>query len=144
MYKKILLPTDGSECANRAAKHAITLACPSGAEIIALNVTETTSFMEIHQKDLIMQASKILEEEGRKTIAKISKFIEDECPKGIKLTTVIEKGHAADIIVKKIEEENIDIVVMGTAGKHRLHRFLLGSVTEKVIRSAICPVLVVP
>ncbi|MGZ7069610.1 MAG: universal stress protein, partial [Methanobacterium sp.] len=54
-----------------------------------------------------------------------------------------DEGSPADIIVRKIKEENIDLVVMGTSGKHGLDRFLLGSVTENVVRSASCPVLVV-
>ncbi|MFU2191594.1 universal stress protein, partial [Methanobacterium sp. MZD130B] len=53
------------------------------------------------------------------------------------------EGSPADSILKTIENENIDLVVMGTSGKHGLDRFLLGSVTEKVVRSSTCPVLAV-
>ena len=61
----------------------------------------------------------------------------------IKVTLITEEGSPADAILKTIDKEHIDLVVMGTSGKHGLDTFLLGSVTEKVVRSAKCPVLAV-
>ncbi|MDP3624805.1 MAG: universal stress protein, partial [Methanobacteriaceae archaeon] len=49
----------------------------------------------------------------------------------------------SETILETIKEENIDLVIMGNSGKHGLDRFLLGSVAEKVLRSATCPVLIV-
>lgn len=148
MYKKILLPTDGSEYANKAAKHAIWIASLNGAELVVLNVIETSSLVGLPAEDLIVRIREMLKEEGRKSLEEISDIakenkIEDQCHKDVKLTMLTDEGSPADIIVKKIEEENIDLVVMGTSGKHGLDRFLLGSVTENVVRSATCPVLVV-
>ena len=148
MYKKILLPTDGSEHANKAAKHAIWLASLSGAELTVLNVIETSSLVGLPAEDLIVRIKEMLKEEGRKSLEEISAIAarnktEDECHKEVKLNLVTEEGSPADIIVKKIKEENMDLVVMGTSGKHGLDRFLLGSVAENVVRSAPCPVLVV-
>ncbi|MDI6723908.1 MAG: universal stress protein [Methanobacterium sp.] len=59
--------------------------------------------------------------------------------KEIKLTFVTKEGHPADAIIKTVEEQGADPVVMGTSGKHGLNRFLLGSVAENVVRSG--PVL---
>ena len=148
MYNKILLPTDGSEYANKAAKHAIQIASLNGAELVVLNVIETSSLVGLPAEDLIVRIKEMLKEEGRKSLEEISKLaeeseIKDECHKKIELNMITEEGSPADIIVKKIKEENIDLVVMGTSGKHGLDRFLLGSVTENVVRSAPCPVLVV-
>jgi nucleotide-binding universal stress UspA family protein len=148
MYKKILLPTDGSEYANKAAKHAIWIASLNGAELVALNVIETSSLVGLPAEDLIVRIKVMLKEEGRKSLEEISKLAEEsktenECQEEVKLNLITEEGSPADIIVKKIKEENIDLVVMGTSGKHGLDRFLLGSVTENVVRSAPCPVLVV-
>lgn len=148
MYKKILLPTDGSDYANKAAKHAIWLASLNGAELIGLNVIETSSLVGLPAEDLIVRIKEMLKEEGRKALEKISKLSEegekgDECYHKFKLNLITEEGSPADIIIKKIKEENVDLVVMGTSGKHGLDRFLLGSVTENVVRSAPCPVLVV-
>jgi len=148
MYNKILLPTDGSEYANKAAKHAIWIAGLCGAELIALNVIEASSLVGLPAEDLIVRIKEMLKEEGRKSLEEISKLVEeskaeDECLKEIKLSMVTEEGSPSDIIVKKIKKEDIDLVVIGTSGKHGLDRFLLGSVTENVVRSASCPVLVV-
>ena len=65
MYKKILLPTDGSEYANKAAEHAIWIAHASGAEIIALNVIETSSLVGLPAEDLIVRIKEMLKEEGK-------------------------------------------------------------------------------
>jgi nucleotide-binding universal stress UspA family protein len=148
MYKKILLPTDGSDYANKAAEHAIWIASLNGAELVVLNVIETSSLVGLPAEDLIVRIKEMLKEEGRKSLEKISQIYEEskteeECQKDVKLTTATEEGSPSDIILKKIKEENIDLVVMGTSGKHGLDRFLLGSVTENVVRSAPCPVLVV-
>jgi nucleotide-binding universal stress UspA family protein len=148
MYKKILLPTDGSEYANKAAKHAIWLASLSGAELSVLYVIETSSLVGLPAEDLIVRIKEMLKEEGQKSLEQISRLVEegkikDGCHHEIQLNMVTEEGSPADIIVKKVKKENIDLVVMGTSGKHGLDRFLLGSVTEHVVRSSPAPVLVV-
>lgn len=148
MYKKILLPTDGSEYANKAAEQAIWIAKQSGAELMVINVIETSSLVGLPAEDLIVRIREMLKEEGQKSLEKISDMVaaskvEDPCQKDVKLTLDIKEGSPSDVIVKTVKEEGIDLVIMGTSGKHGLDRFLLGSVTENVVRSASCPVLVV-
>ena len=149
MYQKILLPTDGSKYAEKAAKHAIWIAGHSGAELIALNVVDTSSLVGLPAEDLTVRVSEILKEEGQKSLDGISKLIdelkeEQGYEKEVKLTKRSEEGSPADVILKIVEQEgDIDLIVMGTSGKHGLDRFLLGSVTEKVVRSAKVPVLAV-
>ena len=145
MYKKILLPTDGSAYANKAAEHAIWIAHASGAEIIALNVIETSSLVGLPAEDLIVRIKEMLKEEGRIALEHIFEMStkENQEEMDLKVTLKTKEGSPADVILKTIDEENVDLVVMGTSGKHGLDRFLLGSVTEKVVRSAKCPVLAV-
>ncbi|MGB9979124.1 universal stress protein [Methanobacterium sp.] len=148
MYKKILLPTDGSEYANKAAQHAIWIARLNGAELIALNVIETSSLVGLPAEDLIVRIKEMLKEEGRKSLEKISDIlketeIEGECQNEVKLTLSTKEGSPSDVIIDTVKEEGVDLIVMGTSGKHGLDRFLLGSVTENVVRSSQCPVLVV-
>ncbi|HOI39944.1 MAG TPA: universal stress protein [Methanobacterium sp.] len=147
MYQKILLPTDGSKFAEKAAEHAIWIASRSGAEIIVLNVIETSSLVGLPAEDLIVKIKEMLKEEGRRSLERISEMIskseEESKTEDVKITLKTEEGSPADSILKTIENENIDLVVMGTSGKHGLDRFLLGSVTEKVVRSSECPVLAV-
>jgi len=148
MYHKILLPTDGSKYAEKAAKHAIWIAGHSNAELIALNVVDTSSLVGLPAEDLTIRVSEILKEEGHKSLDSISKLIEEleqkeEFKTGVKLIKESKEGPPADVILKTAEDENIDLIVMGTSGKHGLDRFLLGSVTEKVVRSTKIPVLAV-
>lgn len=148
MYKKILLPTDGSKYAEKASKHAIWIAGHSGAEIIAINVVDTSSLVGLPAEDLTVKVTEILKEEGKRSLETISEILEDtkkefDLQKSIKLTMETKEGSPADAILKTMEEEDVDLIVMGTSGKHGLDRFLLGSVTEKVVRSAKCPVLAV-
>lgn len=142
MYSKILLPTDGSKHANKAAEHAIWIARKSGAEIIALTVMETSSLVGLPADDLIVRLKEMLEEEASRSLEAVKKLVE-KSGAGVKITLRTDEGSPADAILRTIEKEEVDLVVMGTSGKHGLDRFLLGSVAEKVVRSAGCPVLVV-
>jgi nucleotide-binding universal stress UspA family protein len=164
MYNKILLPTDGSEHSIKAAEHALWIAGSSGAEIIVLNVLETYSLSRLPvietspmvgtpEEDLLtgedfIKIKEIWEKEAKSSFEKISNLkmkisAENNFKKDFKLSLKIKEDHPAETILKTIESDNIDLLVMGSSGKHALERFLLGSVAEKVIRSAICPVLVV-
>jgi len=148
MYKKILLPTDGSEYAERAGEHAIWLANQSQADIVVLNVIETAYFRALPEDDLIYVLDKGLRGESKKAVEDFEKRLMDRkcegtCRENVQLKTLIKEGHPVDLILETIDEEKIDLVVMGTAGKHGLDRFLLGSVTEKVVRTSKCPVLVI-
>lgn len=148
MYNKILLPTDGSKYAEKAAMHAIWIASKSGAEIIALNVVDTSSLIGLPAEDLTVRVTEILKQEAQKSLENIENLIdefkkEEKVTDDIKLIKQSKDGSPADIIIKTVEEEGIDLIVMGTSGKHGIDRFLLGSVTEKVVRSATCPVLAV-
>ena len=147
MYHKILLPTDGSKFAEKSAEHAIWIASKSGAEIIVLNVIETSSLVGLPAEDLIVKIKEMLKEEGRRSLERISEMVTEEEKEhkieDIQITLKTEEGSPAEAILKTVEKEDVDLVVMGTSGKHGLDRFLLGSVTEKVVRSAKCPVLAV-
>ncbi|MGC9517198.1 MAG: universal stress protein [Methanomicrobiales archaeon] len=148
MYKKILLPTDGSKYADKAAQHAMWIASKSGAEIIVLTVLETSSLAGLPAEDLIVKIKEMLKEEGKRSLEKISNVLSEEeshekSDKDVKITLETKEGAPADEILKIIKEEGVDLVIMGTSGKHGLDRFLLGSVAEKVVRSSECPVMVI-
>ncbi len=147
MYKKILLPTDGSKCAEKAAQHAILLASQNNAELIVLNILETHSLAGVPVEDFTRKVNEIFRQEGINALERISKLYKDlsreKDIRSFKLTLKTEKGHPADMILQTTEKENIDLVVMGASGKHAIERFILGSVAEKVVRHAKCPVLTV-
>ncbi|AUB54710.1 MULTISPECIES: universal stress protein [Methanobacterium] len=147
MYKKILIPTDGSEYSEKAGEYAIWIANQSFSQIMVLNVIDTSYLRSIPQKDLELSLEDQFKAEGNMAVQKFSKKLEEsECNgkcKNILFNTLIKKGKPADEILKTIKEEEIDLVVIGASGKHGLNRLYPGSVTESVVRSASCPVLVV-
>jgi nucleotide-binding universal stress UspA family protein len=147
VYNKILLPTDGSENAKRAGKHAIWIADASGADIIVLNVIEPYYPQISSLPNFSQVIFDELKEEAENAVKSFKQDLESsQCNgmcKNIQLTTQINEGKAFVEIIKSIKDESIDLVVMGASGRHGLDRFILGSVTERVLREDICTVLVV-
>ena len=139
MYKKILVPTDGSEFAKKAQQHALFLAKVSGAEIIAVSVTENNFVNGLPLDDEIHQLNQILNERSEENLREFDKLNEDD----LKITHVIREGAPAKVILEVAKEENVDLIVMGSSGKSGFDRFIMGSVADKVVNSAKCAVLVV-
>lgn len=148
MFKKVLLPTDGSKNSERAGERAIDIAELTGADIVVLYVVETNYFESPRLANYRVDLFDELREEGKKIVEDFRANLEDKKCKGtcqnINLTTEIKEGTPYNIILETIAKENIDLTVIGASGRHGLDRFLLGSVTERVIRESKSPVLVVP
>ncbi|MGL4670456.1 MAG: universal stress protein [Methanobacteriaceae archaeon] len=142
MYKKILLPTDGSKLADKAVERAIFIAKESGAEIIALSVVETNYAIGLPSDDTIFYINEMLKKESNKNLKKFEDIL-NESSSNVKLTLKIEEGSPADVIIETIDKEEIDLVVMGSSGKSGLDKFIMGSVAEKVLKAAKCDVLIV-
>ena len=139
MYKKILVPTDGSDFAKKAQSHALFLAKVSGAEIVALSVSENHFINGISATDEVEQLNQILTERCKQDLEEFEDMNED----GIKISSVIKEGTPAKAILDVASEEDIDLIVIGSSGKSGFDRFILGSVSDKVVNAAKCPVLVV-
>jgi nucleotide-binding universal stress UspA family protein len=139
MYKRILVPTDGSEFAVKAQKHALFLAKVSGAEIIAVSVTENNFVNGLPLDDEVYQLNQILNERSEENLKEFDKLNEDD----IKITHVVREGSPAKVILEVSKEEDVDLIVMGSSGKSGFDRFIMGSVADKVVNSAKCAVLVV-
>ena len=139
MYKKILVPSDGSEFAKKAQKHALFLAKVSGAEIIPVSVTENNFVNGLPLDDEVYQLNQILNERSHENLEEFDKLNEDD----IKMNHVIREGSPARVILDVAAEEQVDLIVMGSSGKSGFDRFIMGSVADKVVNSAKCAVLVV-
>ena len=139
MYKKILVPTDGSDFAKKAQEHALFIADMCGAEIIALSVSENHFVNGISISEEIEQLNEILNESCEKDL----KQFEDMNTYDVKISPVIKEGSPAKSILEVASEENVDLIVIGSSGKSGFDRFILGSVSDKVVNTAKCPVLVV-
>lgn len=133
MYEKILLPTDGSKESEAAVKHAEELAEKFGAEIHILYVVDITQ----GARDPAFQTRlENLKELGNEDVQEL----EDKIEIG-DIKTSVQIGVPYKEINKYVKDEDIDIVTMGSHGHSGLERFLLGSVTEKVLRTCSTPVL---
>ena len=148
MYKKILLPTDGSENSKRAGEQALSLADVTGADIIVLNVIDVNYLQPSYLPSFREDLEKELRKEGERAIEEFEKDLEEKkCQgtcKNVKFISKIEEGKPHEVILETMDKEGVDLVVMGASGKHGFDRVLLGSTTERVVRGTTRPVLVVP
>ena len=139
MYKRILVPTDGSEFAKKAESHALFVAKLTGAEIIALSVSENHFIDGISITEEVEQLNQILRDCCEKDLKEFGDMNKD----GIKISSIIKEGSPANVILDVAIEEDVDLIVIGSSGKSGFDRFILGSVSDKVVNAAKCPVLVV-
>ncbi|MGB7969820.1 MAG: universal stress protein [Methanobacterium sp.] len=147
MEKKILLPTDGSKNAERAGEYAISHADITGDEIIVLHVIDTDYLNSIPQPDIRNDLDKELRADGKRAVETFKNQLEESQCNGkcqnIEFKVLVKEGKPADVILKTIDEENIDQVIIGKSGKHGLERFLLGKTSDKVVKAAKVPVNVI-
>ncbi|THE63884.1 universal stress protein [Salinadaptatus halalkaliphilus] len=136
MFEHILIPTDGSETASNAAETGIELAAEQGATVHGLYVVKPIHGDEGGAED----ALEALEAAGERTLATLAEQAEN---RGLATTTDVTTGTPHREILEYIETNEIDLVVMGTHGRTGIGRYLLGSVTEKVVRLADIPVLTI-
>ncbi|KAB1188475.1 MULTISPECIES: universal stress protein [Haloferax] len=138
MYSEILVPTDGSKAAERAIQHALDIAQTYGARIHALYVVDTSIYTSLDAgADVVIDA---LEREGKVATRHVEEAADAA---GVDVDTEVVTGTAYRSIHKYIEDHDIDLVVMGTHGRTGLSHYLLGSVTERVVRTSTVPVLTV-
>lgn len=138
--KRILIPTDGSDCSLRAAAFGISLAKILGAEIFAIYAVDTIILEELTKSTEEKDIEKELKEKGERYLNYVVKLAEKE---GLKAEAILAKGEPHDQIVHNAKTKRVDLIVMGTYGRRGTKRILIGSVTERVIEYAPCPVLVV-
>ncbi|MFC4359084.1 universal stress protein [Halobium salinum] len=141
MYETILFPTDGVGDATAAVEETIELARTCGATVHVVHVVDLDELGGYFSAgglpaEFVEQAL----EEGEHRVDRVAdRFREADVP----VETVVLKGSPEREIVDYVEESGVDLVVMETRGRRGIRRFLLGSVTEDVVRLADCPVLTV-
>ncbi|ESS03376.1 MAG: universal stress protein UspA related nucleotide-binding protein [uncultured archaeon A07HR67] len=138
MYDDILVPTDGSPASDAAIDHAIDLADRYGARLHALYVVDGSAYSTLEAgSEVVIDA---LESEGEQATERVA---DAAAVAGVETTTTVTSGTAYRAIREYADERAIDMIVMGTHGRKGLDRYLLGSVTERVVRTADVPVLTV-
>lgn len=138
--RNILIATDGSENTQRAISYGIEIAKLSKATVYALYVVN--KFPIISENWTIGKENiyEIVRSEGEKAVSEIKKIGEAS---GVEVREVILDGYPSNEIMDFAENNNIDLIVMGTLGKTGLDKLLIGSVAEKVVRASKVPVMVV-
>jgi nucleotide-binding universal stress UspA family protein len=141
MYKKILVPLDGSKTAEGVLSHAKALAYSEGAEIILLNVASNPAQSFAFEDPAIAGATVEDEEE------KAGKYMDAMCSQirtaGFKVTCMVRQGGAANMILKVAEDLGVDVIAMSTHGRSGAAHWLIGSVAERVVRHSKIPVLMI-
>jgi nucleotide-binding universal stress UspA family protein len=137
-YKEILVPTDGSDYSFKAGEHAVYLAKLAGAKIYILNVVDTDLAFHsgIHYSEELCEMKK----SGNEATGKMKQLCDRS---GVPSEEIIAKGKPADTIVFLGQKLGADCIVIGSLGMSAIERALIGSVSDKVVRHANCPVLVV-
>ncbi len=141
MYKDILIPVDGSDCNEAAIIHGLELAKLHGAKVLFMYALDDISgSMWIGPESVPYGANLLadMEEIGREALAQAAARAKE---KGVESKELLINGHPANLILEKSAE--CDLVVMATHGRRGLDRFLLGSVTDAVLRKCHKPILVI-
>ena len=138
MYKKILLPTDGSGYAEQEVERVTKLIADDG-EIIILSVAGKLTSSAFQSRKKVKKLNQVLKKEADTAVANMEKLFNPS----LNVKTMVRTGFAAEVINEVAEEENVDLIVISSSGKSGLHKFILGSVAEKVLKNADVDVLLV-
>jgi nucleotide-binding universal stress UspA family protein len=137
MYDQILFPTDGSEPAEAALEYALQMASEHEATIHVINVIDTSGDSPPGIQEGVTDA---LEQDGTEIV---NKAVQRATERGNTVVSEVLRGDPHEAIVEYSVQSGIELIVMPTHGRRGLQRFLLGSVTERVINTADVPVLAV-
>lgn len=137
--KKILVPTDFSEHSHKAILYGRELASQFGAELHLLHVFEPVPIAYSEGAVFTPDTEAQLLEEGKKALDDL----EVAGAEGLTIYRDIRSGHPIVEIIRYARETDTDLIVVGTHGRGAIAHMLLGSVAEKVVRKAPCPVLAV-
>lgn len=146
--KKILAPTDLSRLSGVGVRYALDLAKESGAEVIVYHVVSTDEITHSRRGsddatggDYSSRSPQLLLERHKQALAR---FLDESCADLLPRVTVhpkVDFGRPERSIIDESRRDAVDMIVISTHGRTGLSHILLGSVTEKVVREASCPVL---
>ncbi len=137
MYERILVPTDGSTGTAHVGLHAIELAEHHGATVHAVHVVDAVLSGQLADAGA---ATDTLDTHAKQAVRTIERMADSH---GVDCITAIREGTPAETILDYAEEIDADLIVAGTHGRSGVKRYLIGSVTERLVRHATCPVLTV-
>lgn len=130
MFKNIMLPTDGSKFAEKAADIAIEMAKKLDARVTAVHVID----------DKLIYPFEVLEEEGKTILNHVQEKGKEN---GVPVDEILIVGSPTRDMEKIVEKAGADIIIIGTHGKTGLEKLLMGSVAENTLKTVKVPVLIV-
>jgi nucleotide-binding universal stress UspA family protein len=137
---KIMAAIDGSDLSERVLDKASELAAARGASLLVVQVIEPVIYTEVNEKLFRELEYPSQEEYLNKDFEKIAEVVTKS---GVTFERVVAEGVPAEEICNQAEEHGVDLVVIGRHGAGMLERFLLGSVSDRVVHHAPCSVYVV-
>jgi nucleotide-binding universal stress UspA family protein len=139
-FRRILVPTDLSECSDAAMGPARRFAELTGAEILLLNVVDHGLFYG--SAYLSIDPHAILMETAQRNLKALERMAGEWFP-GLRVRCLVKEGATEETIVEEARRERSDLIVMSTHGHTGFRHWLLGGVAEHIVRLAPCPVLTV-
>ena len=141
---RILMGTDFSDYSKEAYDYAVLLAKQFGAELFLLHALEMPAFFvpgmgRAAGPDVVKWIHALKEEEQKK----LQPLEAEARQKGVKVQSILKEGTPAQEILNAAEEIRAELIVLGTHGRTGLERFMIGSVAERVMGQARCPIVLV-
>ncbi|GAB3671684.1 universal stress protein [Halopiger thermotolerans] len=132
MYQDVLIPTDGSDGTRRSIEHGLAIADRFDATVHALSVVPEGPLGTFEADEATPAAHRAVERVELEANAA-----------GVDVVTAVEQGVPHEEILEYVDENGVDVIVMGTQGRTGIDRVLMGSVTERIVRMADVPVVTV-
>ena len=145
MYRRILVPLDGSVLAEKVLPHAIAVAKAIGAEVTLVTVVQHTlggpgkAYLET-LPEVVAERKTAVNAEAKIYLEKVQRELKE---RGVAAHGDTLEGDVAAAIIGYAEQKGIDLIAMATHGRSGLDRFILGSIAEKVVRGTLKPVLLI-
>ena len=151
MLKRILMATDGSARAQKAATQAIELAKSCGTELNVISVVDSgspRSAIDIDPYDIVDEDTAILdkldEEKKKPEMAFVKRIVEMAADEGLSAGSEVRIGNPAEEILAYAKESSSDVIVIGSHGRGAIASAVMGSVASSIVHKGDLPVLLVP
>lgn len=139
-YDDILVPTDGSACARAGVAHGVRIARAVAATVHAVHVVDRSGRLPLLDPSRSSGERRDDRESGERVLAEAAAYGDDA---GVDVVTELVEGKPAAALQEYLADSGIDLVAMGTRGRSNIERHLLGSVTQRLVRTSPVPVLTV-
>ncbi len=141
MYKKILVPLDGSPLSEAVLPHARSLAKSENAEIVLLRVAMTPDEKFLSRNPAL--ASEIIKDIEKETEVYMKEEVSKLKKRGAKVSGITRDGPVPETILEVAEETHADVIAMSTHGRSGVKRWLMGSVADQVVHYSHIPVMLI-